>query len=484
MKKIDYIIFFILLISISSRSFLEQQKLKIDQKIYTKTNVYIEAQKNSNNFFYLNEVFLPSDLITFLPKNADFFIQILQGSLDQESKSQFYPFDIYKTRNLISDYPIGKLYYSKNFVPYGDNMIEKFKKYFDVFAHTFKLTLNPFFDRTSYITYEDNNIMIDTKEIPCNIHLDAIKETLSQNKWEKFMEYVNYTDFCLSDFKTIKYHVTNYQNKVVYEFEIIYRDLNQTDIYYNDNNSAKIQKKYDKILELNLSDYIISKRYLEGIQISFDDFILHHIITFPNKEILSSILKKSKNFEIIELLPTKSMIPKYGTLKLKIFNKEKLIKTLDIESMMNYFNISFTDKTEDKYPDNPFTYEKKTSSQLNIKYFNGLDDFDKIELEITLRKQLLNFESIYNPQEFGFTFPCGVIIIGNEYTITNHIYYNIPNVDVTMPFNIISLSWFVYGFMLVQILKIFLGKSKSKGILESIKDRFVAKWGWLWKKFY
>ena len=484
MKKLDYIIFFILLISISSRSFLEQQKLKIDQKIYTKTNVYIEAQKNSNNFFYLNEVFLPSDLITFLPKNADFFIQILQGSLDQESKSQFYPFDIYKTRNLISDYPIGKLYYSKNFVPYGDNMIEKFKKYFDVFAHTFKLTLNPFFDRTSYITYEDNNIMIDTKEIPCNIHLDAIKETLSQNKWEKFMEYVNYTDFCLSDFKTIKYHVTNYQNKVVYEFEIIYRDLNQTDIYYNDNNLAKIQKKYDKILELNLSDYIISKRYLEGIQISFDDFILHHIITFPNKEILSSILKKSKNFEIIELLPTKSMIPKYGTLKLKIFNKEKLIKTLDIESMMNYFNISFTDKTEDKYPDNPFTYEKKTSSQLNIKYFNGLDNFDKIELEITLRKQLLNFESIYNPQEFGFTFPCGVIIIGNEYTITNHIYYNIPNVDVTMPFNIISLSWFVYGFMLVQILKIFLGKSKSKGILESIKDRFVAKWGWLWKKFY
>ena len=484
MKKIDYIIFFILLISISSRSFLEQQKLKIDQKIYTKTNVYIEAQKNSNNFFYLNEVFLPSDLITFLPKNADFFIQILQGSLDQESKSQFYPFDIYKTRNLISDYPIGKLYYSKNFVPYGENMIEKFKKYFDVFAHTFKLTLNPFFDRTSYITYEDNNIMIDTKEIPCNIHLDAIKETLSQNKWEKFMEYVNYTDFCLSDFKTIKYHVTNYQNKVVYEFEIIYRDLNQTDIYYNDNNSEKIRKKYDKILELNLSDYIISKRYLEGIQISFDDFILHHIITFPNKEILSSILKKSKNFEIIELLPTKSMIPKYGTLKLKIFNKEKLIKTLDIESMMNYFNISFTDKTEDKYPDNPFTYEKKTSSQLNIKYFNGLDNFDKIELEITLRKQLLNFESIYNPQEFGFTFPCGVIIIGNEYTITNHIYYNIPNVDVTMPFNIISLSWFVYGFMLVQILKIFLGKSKSKGILESIKDRFVAKWGWLWKKFY
>ena len=96
----------------------------------------------------------------------------------------------------------------------------------------------------------------------------------------------------------------------------------------------------------------------------------------------------------------------------------------------------------------------------------------------------MNFESIYNPQEFGFTFPCGIIIIDNKYTITNHIYYNMPNVDVTMPFDIISLSWFVYGFMIVQILNIFLGKTKAKGILEAIKDRFVAKWGWIWKKLY
>ena len=176
------------------------------------------------------------------------------------------------------------------------------------------------------------------------------------------------------------------------------------------------------------------------------------------------------------------MIPKYGTLHIKLYKQENLIRNLGVEEMINYFNISFTDKIEDKYPDNPFTYEKKTSSQLNIKYFGGLKDFDKIEIEITLRKQLMNFESIYNPQEFGFTFPSGVIIIGNEYTVTNHIYYNMPNVDVTMPFNIISLSWFVYGFMLVQIIKIFLGKSKGKSVLESIKDRFVAKWGWLWKK--
>jgi hypothetical protein len=267
----------------------------------------------------------------------------------------------------------------------------------------------------------------------------------------------------------------------VYEFEIISRDLNQSDIHYDNNENNKIRKR-NNILQLNISNYITTKRYLEGLQISFDDFILHHIITFPNPQILKNILNKEKALEIIELLPTKSMIPKYGTLHIKLYKQENLIRNLGVEEMINYFNISFTDKIEDKYPDNPFTYEKKTSSQLNIKYFGGLKDFDKIEIEITLRKQLMNFESIYNPQEFGFTFPSGVIIIGNEYTVTNHIYYNMPNVDVTMPFNIISLSWFVYGFMLVQIIKIFLGKSKGKSVLESIKDRFVAKWGWLWKK--
>ena len=485
MKKIQYVIALILLIYVIPRSFLEHEKLKIEDKFYTKTSVYVEAQKNANNFFYMNEAFLPSDLITFLPRRVEFLIQIQQGTLDPELKSQFYPLSFFPIRNLISDYPMGKLYFSKNFSPFDEKGIDKFKKYFDVFAHTFKLTLNPFFDRTSYITYKDNKIMIDTKEIPCNTHLDAIKETLSHDKWEQFEHFVNYSNFCKSDFKIIKYHITNYENKVVYDFEIISRDLNQSDIYYENDDENKKLKNYnnENIVKLNISNYISTKRYLEEIQISFDDFILHHIIIFPNKQILNSILSKSKTLEIIELLPTKSMIPKYGTLRLKLFNQEKLVKNMDVEELIKYFNVSFTNKIEDKYPDIPFTYEKKTSSQLNIKYFGGLNNFDKIEIEITLRKQLMNFESIYNPQEFGFTFPSGIIIIGNEYTVTNHIYYNMPNVDVTMPFNIISLSWFVYGFMFVQIIKIFLGKSKSKGILESIKDRFVAKWGWLWKRY-
>ena len=483
-----YISISLLLSYITSRSFLEHSKIKIDNKLYSKTNVFIEANKKRDNIYSMNEVFLPSDLVTFLPPKTEFTIQVLQGTLDFELKSQFYPFDFNSIDNLISDYPSGKIYYSKNFCPFENE--EKFKKYFDVFAHTFKLTLNPFFDRTSYITYQDNKIMIDDKEIPCNTHLDAIKETLSENKWKKFIDYINYPNFTKSDFKSIKYHITNYENKAVYEFEIISRDLGQNSIYLNNTNenlSANINNnstKNQRIISYNISNYITSKRYLEGIQISFDDFTLHHIITFSNKKILDEIILKKKKLLIIEMLPTKSMIPKYSTLKIKVYNKDQLIKTLDVEELTKYFKISITEKTEEKYPENPFTYEKKVSTQLNIQYLKGLKDFDKIEIEINLRKQILNFESIYNLQEFGFTFPCGLIIIGEEYTVTNHIYYNIPNVDVTMPFDIISLSWFVYGFMIVQILNIFLGKAKGKGLLESIKDRFVAKWGWIWQKLY
>ena len=481
---LKYISISLLLISISTRSFIDHSKIKIDNKIFSKTNVFIEAQRKKENIFSMNEVFLPSDLVTFLPKRTEFTIQVLQGTIDFDLKSQFFPFDFNHIENLISDYPSGKIYYSKNFCPFENE--DKFKKYFDVFSHTFKLTLNPFFDRTSYITYQENKIMIDNKEIPCNTHLDAIKETLSEDKWKQFEEYVNYPDFSKSDFKSIKYHITNYQNKVVYEFEILSRDLNQTNIYFNKTNenfNNNITKK-QKIKNYEISNYITSKRYLDGLQISFDDFTLHHIITFPNQKILNEIIQKKKKLLIIELLPTKSMIPKYGTLKIKVYNKEQLIKTLGIEELIKYFEISISEKTEEKYPEIPFTYEKKISSQLNIQYLEGLIDFDKIEIEINLRKQILNFESIYNPQEFGFIFPCGIIIIGEEYTVTNHIYYNMPNVDVTMPFDIICLSWFVYGFMVVQILNIFLGKTKGKGILESVKDRFVTKWGWIWKKIY
>lgn len=469
---VKFLFFFILINFINTRAFLENSKVEIYNKTFTRTEIYLDVKKVTDEIFIMDDTYLPSDLITFLPEKTEFSIQILQGTIDYELKSQFYPFNFYNIDNLISDYPSGKIYSSENFSPFTDE--EHFKKYFDVFCHTFKLTLNPFFDRSSYIIYNNSKLLLDHKEIPCNTHLDAIKETLNNDMWDRFVEYVNYTNFLKSDFKSIKYHLKNYKNKVVYKIEILSRDLNQT------TNSLKTQNTNTNSKTYPNNVYVSSKRYLEGIQISFDDFILHHIIKFDNKEILQEILKNKKIFEIIDLLPTKSLLPKYGSLEISIMNNGKIIKTLDSESLLKYFNVSFIEKVEDKYPDIPFTYEKKTSSQLNIKYIGGIDYFDEIEIKINLRKRLMNFESSYNPEEFGFTFPCGIIVIGKEYTITNYMYYNIPNVDVTMPFDIISLSWFVYGFMVVQILNIFLGKTQGKGLLENLKDRFVAKWGWVW----
>jgi hypothetical protein len=57
-----------------------------------------------------------------------------------------------------------------------------------------------------------------------------------------------------------------------------------------------------------------------------------------------------------------------------------------------------------------------------------------------------------------------------------------PNIDVTMPFNLIAISWLIFGYMYTQILGLFLGKNKSKSLLEKLKDRFVNKWGWVWGK--
>ena len=99
-------------------------------------------------------------------------------------------------------------------------------------------------------------------------------------------------------------------------------------------------------------------------------------------------------------------------------------------------------------------------------------------INFELRKTMQNFESIDNDEEFGFTFPSGLILFGNNFTITNTIFYNMPNIDVTMPFNLISVTWVVFGFMFVQILNIFLGK-KQGGILQTLKERFLAKWGFL-----
>ncbi len=196
------------------------------------------------------------------------------------------------------------------------------------------------------------------------------------------------------------------------------------------------------------------------------------------------------------------------------------------QSFGNFFKFSLSEKLEEQNPRIPFTYENKKSTQLNLeqsdKFFENLfavlqinkgireSEFDFLNsinfiqllesekeqflyeidfyLSYELRKKILNFESMENENENGYKIPSGLVLISNKKNykpillrLSNHYYFNYPDVDNTMPFNIIALSWVVYGFLFIQTLNLFLIKrgDEEKSLLQSIKDRFMAKWGFL-----
>ena len=446
---------------------ITKSNIKIDNDLYTKTQIDISIEKASLNFFLNDDEYLPSDLLTFLPKDSEFSLQIIQGYISDDIISNFYPFDLSKFNNLITDYPNGYFFISKNFSPLDD--YEKFKTYFDVFSYTFKITLTPLLDRADYITYNDYKILIERREKVCNEHLKGIRDILSYDKIEEFNKSVDFELFSKSNYKSIKYHVEEKELNIIYSFEILYREISE-DFSLNENK---------KIQEFKTSDEIYSNRYMEGIHFNFENFIFHHNINIKENNI-KDILSHKKTFEIIEMLPSKIILPKYSSIQISLYRNNNLIKNYQAENLEESFIIKINEKKEKNFIQVPFSYESKTSTQMNIKYI-GKIEFDRIEISIEFIKQMLNFESFDNGEEFGYFFPCGLIIFDNKFTITNYAFYNMPNIDVTMPFNIIAISWVIFGFMYVQILNIFLGKdSNSKSLFGMLKDRFVNKWGFLW----
>jgi hypothetical protein len=195
---------------------------------------------------------------------------------------------------------------------------------------------------------------------------------------------------------------------------------------------------------------------------------------------------------------------------------------------INFVKFFFTEQIETQNPKVSFTYENKKSTQLNfllsenffenfylylkskqnqndskiilefldsIDFINSLKNENSafiyeidLKLSYELRKKILNFESMENENEVGYKIPSGVVLLVDKQKglpflirLNNHIYFNYPDVDGTMPFNIIALSWVVYGFLFIQTLNLFLVKKgeEEKSLLQTIKDRFMAKWGFL-----
>lgn len=95
---------------------ITKSNIKIDNDLYTKTQIDISIEKASLNFFLNDDEYLPSDLLTFLPKDSEFSLQIIQGYISDDIISNFYPFDLSKFNNLITDYPNGYFFISKIFL--------------------------------------------------------------------------------------------------------------------------------------------------------------------------------------------------------------------------------------------------------------------------------------------------------------------------------------------------------------------------------
>ena len=446
----------------------------IDGIPYSKTEVILQAERATKNFIIQDGMFLPSDLITMLPNKAEFYIQITQGHISDRKETNLYPLLLkrYSLRDLVTDYPQGYFFYTKNFSPFDD--VVNFKDYFDIFAFTFKLTLTPLLDRANYIVVGEDKFLIANKKKICGEHIDAIKETLSPQKRALFDQYLDYDAFTKSDYHSISYFVRVTEGYVEYAFEFLSRMV--------PDKNYRIEKdlKNDKIEKFPILDKIRSERYLTGTHFNFENFKYTHKIEFNefDHDTPGFIHNKTHKLEVVEFIPSSILNPLYSSLSVSLYYHSNLIANLTIEDMAKYFNISIKDNTELQHPEIPFTYEPKKNTQMNILYQGGLKPFTQMVINFELRKTMQNFESIDNDEEFGFTFPSGLILFGNNFTITNTIFYNMPNIDVTMPFNLISVTWVVFGFMFVQILNIFLGK-KQGGILQTLKERFLAKWGFL-----
>lgn len=441
----------------------------LDNHLYKQTNIKLHSQKISDNIYFNPSFYLPSDLISLLPENYSFELTLVQGSYSDSRNSFFIPVDtIYRKDGYLNifDHPKGYYYISNTFNPIKN--YELFKKYFDVFSHVFQITLIQLYDRAKYI-YMNNNtyFLAEYNDKPCSEHLDAIKEILPKHQWETFLNNVDYSSFFKSDHKAIRYSVYSNKEGVNFNIEITYRKL-----------LNKLPKKYTQLPILKYNKFLLSKRSLLGVHFNFDNFIFNHNIYISNDFYINN-----KIFEIIEFIPNSYLNVQFSTMKILFYLNNTIQKELDCYQLRKYFDMEIYDRLEHQYPEVAYTYESKPMLQIKLKYKGNIDiQYDKINIKFELEKKVLNFESLDNDEEFGLLFPSGLIIVDKYFTETNMIYFNMPNVDNTMPFNIINLCWVIYGFLFVQIISLFLGKIKNKGFLSRLKERLISKYGFLFGK--
>lgn len=474
MKMLAFILLFLIFIAENTTKIIKSKYLSLEDTYYFSiTTVKFEIEK-SNNIYNTKGFSIPSDILYFLKPNKSLSLIINQGRLPKLYNEKYYQPNSknFINNNLLFDYPSGYFYFSENMTPFND--WANFRNFFDVFSYNFKITQNAILDRSSHINIEGNFFM-ENAEKACTDHLDAIKDILPYYLKNEFSDIVDYNKFVESDYKSIKYSIDNKDSHVKFTFKVIYK-LDKAEIVQN--------RKISNLIKNDNLTYI-NYRNLIGDRFGFENFQYNNIINLK--------IDKLNSLQIIDIIPDQlNILLSTINCNLELSTSNLMKFSFNSNNINEIFDIKIVEGSEEQNPVVPFTYENKKSIKvffsIKSKFIkNYLKDYDMnngviLSISYKLRKILLNFESYENEAEYGYKFPCGLILINSNPFITNHIYYNMPSVDNTMPFNIIAFTWVVFGFLFIQTLNIFLQGSKQvkeKTIWQTLKDRFMAKWGFL-----
>ena len=238
------------------------------------------------------------------------------------------------------------------------------------------------------------------------------------------------------------------------------------------------EKNYQSKDLKNLHDIygISSQRRLQGSVFGFDNFELNHDI-FVKQTNLNKDKKLVLN--LVDLIPEQFDVL-FSTLKIhyEVYNEKGEVHTkyfFDSKNFKHFLKLSFN-ITEMEHPI-LWSYDKKRKIFVNLSGIKLLPN-SKLRISYRLRKKLLNFEAFDNEMEFGYKVPSGIMLYGFENEdqsifITDQMYFNIPTVDNTMPFNVIALTSVVIGVFLIQTLTLFL-TDKSKSFITKIKEKVMG----------
>jgi hypothetical protein len=402
--------------------------------------------------FSLKGLGMPTDFFNFLPQKPYFAIILNQGRLNEVVKTNVLDFE---SRYSMYENPSGYLVYATDTKNLNKNFL-------DVVVTVFKLPATSILDKTNLIAYKSHYMLSDVLDRPCTEHLDAIKDILPHFEKKSFAEKINYETFSESDYKSIKIIIkTDDHGNLILKFSIIYK-IPQV--------LSNIQSSKPPMGD----NSILTERYMKGSIYGFSNFQYTQEVTIRNNV---------DELTIIDVIPIQLDIL-YSSIQIDIIDSSGTRASYIGRDIANIVELEVQDKIQTTNNLASFSYEGKKSLHLIFKLLRG--DVRQMTLSYQLRKKMTNFESIDNENEYGYIFPIGAVVIRQnekEYVIpTNQIYFNLPYIDAYQPFNTIALSWMIYAVILIQIINLFLGHEKSKSLLQTIKDRFIAKWGWLFGK--